>query len=136
MWAFRRNMMYTGLCMTKVHCDALHARLLRSIRSAMLKDDDDLFEPRLQIILKKTGEDGKNGEASNKPDAKKKAGKKGDPDGAMEPDATTTTRKAMGAQKKRVVKKPKLDEDGSRGNGIEEEEESPAFSNDDAGDAA
>ena len=98
--------MYTGLCMTKVHCDALHARLLRSIRSAMLKDDDDLFEPRLQVTLQKTGEDGKNGEASNKPDAKKKAGKKGDPDGAMEPDAATTKRKVMGGRRSRVRRGP------------------------------
>ena len=54
MFAYRNNIMYTGLCMTKVHCEKLHARLFQLIRSAMLDDGDKLFSPRLQAILQKS----------------------------------------------------------------------------------
>ncbi len=47
--------------MTKVHCQKLHEHVFQSLRSAMLDDGDELFEPRLKESVP---EDGNNGDAS------------------------------------------------------------------------
>ena len=113
MWASRKNLVYTGLCMTEFHRKKLMQHLEKQIRAAMLNECDDLYEPRLHVILK-NGQDDQAGD-DPKPKAKAKA-----------------KAKREGKAKASAKGKPKEKAEGEDGQSDKEDEESldsPAFSN-------
>ena len=73
MLAFRKNLIYTGLCMTDVHCTLLMKNLEDKIRSALLNEFDDLYDSRLHFILKSMVHDKAEGDWMPKAKAKAKA---------------------------------------------------------------
>ena len=135
MWAFRKNLIYTGLCMTDFHREKLMQQLEKGIRTAMLDECDELYEPRLHVILKHKQEQHDNAGDDTKPQAKaqaegkaKQTGSKGHAraSGTGKPEPSKTRKKAG-----KTGEAAEGEDEQGEGEGEDEEFlDSPAFSND------